>query len=176
MQRLETDENIRVGYQDIETLARYYDVSADYLFGLTDLKQYRSIEIDQLHLSEEAIAVLKNSKLNNRLISEFLSHDDFPVLLSAMEIYTDRKVLPQMNTMNALYRYTEQTIKENAAVPDDDEMMTFLQQSVVNEDEYLRFRISERFNLVMKSLFDNHKTDKLPPEQADMLNEMKEDV
>ena len=93
-----------------------------------------------------------------------------------MEIYIDRKVLPQMNTMNALYRYTEQTIKEYAAVPENDTMMEFLQQSVVNEDEYLRFRISERFNLVMKSLFDNHKTDKLPPEQADMLNEMKEDV
>ena len=93
-----------------------------------------------------------------------------------MEIYIDRKVLPQMNTMNALYRYTEQTIKENTVVPENDAMMEFLQQSVVNEDEYLRFRISERFNLVMKSLFDNHKTDKLPPEQTDMLNEMKEDV
>lgn len=64
LQRLEGDEDIRVGYQDIETLARYYDVSADYLFGLTDLQQYRNIEIDKLRLSDEAIAVLKDSKLN----------------------------------------------------------------------------------------------------------------
>lgn len=28
----------------------------------------------------------------------------------------------------------------------------------------------------MKSLFNNHKTDKLPPEQAEMLAEMKESV
>lgn len=55
-------------------------------------------------------------------------------------------------------------------------MMAFLQEAVVDEDEYLRYRISERFNLVMKSLFDAHKKDKLPPEQADMLAEMKEDV
>jgi len=43
-----------------------------------------------------------------------------------MEIYIDRKVLPQMNTMNAMYKYAEQTIKENAEVPENDEMMAFL--------------------------------------------------
>jgi len=176
LQRMEADEDIRVGYQDIETLARFYDVSADYLFGLTDLDQYRNIEIDKLWLSDEAIAVLKDGKLNNRLISEFITHADFPQLLSAMEIYIDRKVLPQMNTMNAMYKYAEQTIKENTKVPENDEMMAFLQQSVVDEDEYLRYRISERFNMVMKSLFDSHKKDKLLPEQADMVSEMKEQV
>ena len=173
LQRMEADEDIRVGYQDIETLARFYDVSADYLFGLTDLEQYRNIEIDKLRLPDEAIAVLKDGKLNNRLISEFITHADFPQLLSAMEIYIDRKVLPQMNTM---YKYAEQTIKENAEVPENNEIMAFLQQSVIDEDEYLRYRISERFNMVMKSLFDHHKTDKLPPEQSDMVSEMKEQV
>ena len=64
----------------------------------------------------------------------------------------DRKVLPQMNTMNAMYKYAEQTIKENVEVPENDEMMAFLQQSVVDEDEYLRYRISERFNMLMKVL------------------------
>ena len=141
-----------VGYQDIETLARFYDVSADYLFGLTDLDQYRNIKINKLRLSDEAIAVFKDGKLNNRLISEFIAHADFPQLLSAMEIFIDRKVLSQMNTMNAMYKYAEQTIKENVDVPENDEMMAFLQQSVVEEDEYLRYRISERFNMLMKVL------------------------
>jgi len=176
LQRMEADEDIRVGYQDIETLARFYDVSADYLFGLTDLDQYRNVEIDKLRLSDEAIAVLKDGQLNNRLISEFLVHADFPQLLSAMEIYIDRKVLPQMNTMNAMYKFAEQTIKENADVPENDEMMAFLQQSIVDEDEYLRYRISERYNMIMKSLFDAHKKDKLLPEQVDMVSEMKEQV
>lgn len=36
LQRLEADEDIRVGYQDIEVLARFYGVSTDFLFGLTD--------------------------------------------------------------------------------------------------------------------------------------------
>ena len=176
LQRLEADDDIRIGYQDIVVLARFYDVSADYLFGLTDNRQYRNAEIDGLRLSDEAIAVLKDGQLNNRLISEFLAHADFPNLLSAMEIYIDRKVLPQMNTMNAMYKYAEQTIKENAEVPEGDAIMAFLQEAVIDEDEYLRSRISERFNMVMKSLFDSHKKDKPSPEYADVLAEMKEDV
>lgn len=176
LQRIEADADIRVGYQDIEVLARFYEVSADYLFGLTDLDQYRNIEIDKLRLSDEAIGVLKDGQLNNRLISEFIAHSDFPQLLSAMEIYIDRKVLPQMNTMNAMYQFAEQSLKENTAISEDDALLAFLQQSVVDEDEYLRYRISERFNLLIKNLFAAHKQDKLPPDQADMLAEMKEDV
>lgn len=176
IQRLEADEDIRVGYQDIEALARFYDVSADYLFGLTDNKQYRNIEIDKLQLSDEAIGVLKDGKLNNRLISEFISHVDFPQLLSAMEIYIDRKVLPQMNDMNAMYKLAEETIKENATVPDGDSMMAFLQEAIVDEDEYLRYRISERFNLVIKNLFDSHKNDAPSTEYQGLIETMKEDV
>lgn len=177
LQRLEADADMRIGYQDIEVLARFYGASADYLFGQTDNdEKHREYEIDALRLSDAALDVLKGGQLNNRLISEFIAHDDFPQLLRAMEIYIDRKVLPQMNTMNAMYQFAEQSLKENTAISEDDALLAFLQQSVVDEDEYLRYRISERFNLVMKSLFENHKTDKLPPEQADMLAEMKEDV
>jgi transcriptional regulator with XRE-family HTH domain len=171
------NDDIRVGYQDIEVLVRFYGVPADFLFGLTDNdKEHREYEIDALRLSDAAIDVLKDGQLNNRLISEFLSHPDFPKLLRAMEIYIDRKVLPQMNTMNAMYKMTEQALKENTDISDSDELLAFLQLSVVDEDEYLRYRISERFNMVMKSLFDSHKKDKPSPEYADMLAEMKEDV
>jgi transcriptional regulator with XRE-family HTH domain len=133
LQRLESGEDIRVRYQDIETLARHYDVLTDYLFGLTDLQQYRNIEIDKLRLSDAAIDVLQDGKLNNRLISKFLAHPSFSKLLSAMEIYIDRKVLPQMNTMNALYKYAEQTIKENADVPEGDAGVMGIKRAVTSK-------------------------------------------
>jgi transcriptional regulator with XRE-family HTH domain len=146
LQRLEADADTRVGYPDIEVLARFYNVSADFLFGLTDNdEEHREYAIDSLRLSDAAIDVLKDGQLNNRLISEFLAHPDFPKLLSAMEIYIDRKVLPQMNTMNAMYKMTEQALKENTDISDSDELLAFLQLSVVDEDEYLRSHIFERF-------------------------------
>ena len=76
--------------------------------------------------------------------------------------------------MNAMYKLAEDTIRENFEVKDNDDVIKFLQQAVVDEDEYLRYRILERFNAIMKSLFDAHKKDALSVEQTDILEEMKE--
>jgi transcriptional regulator with XRE-family HTH domain len=176
IQRVETETDIRVGYQELAKLAVFYDVSTDYLFGVTDNRQHRNVAIDALALSDSAIETLKSKRLNNRLVSELLSHADFQHLLSAVEVYIDKKLLPHMNTMNAVYKLAETTIKENYTVEDNDEVMAFLQNSVIDEDEFLRFRISERFNTIMKSLFDAHRKDSLPPEQTEVINDMKDMV
>lgn len=175
LQRMEADADIRVGYQDIVTLAKFYNVSTDLLFGLTDNdEEHRVYEIDQLRLTDAALDVLKDGNLNNRLVSELLSHSDFQQLLNAIEVYVDKKLLPHMNTMNAVYKMAETSIKENYEVDGRDEVMAFLQNSVIDEDEFLRYRISERFNDIMKSLFDAHRKDALPPEQTEVINDMKE--
>ena len=174
LQRIENDEDIRVGYQDVVTLAKYYKVSADYLFGLTENRLHRNIAIDELKLSDAAVETLKDRKLNNRLVSELLSHPNAPQLFSAMEVYIDRKMLPQMNTMNAVYKFAEATIREKFDMADDDEHMKILQEAVVDEDEYLRYRITERFSALMKALFDAHKKDALPDEQIDVVKEIKD--
>ena len=177
LQRLEdTDKTFNTGYKEIMALAKFYGVSADYLMGLTDNRQYRNIAVDELSLTDGAIEVLKSKKFNNRLISELLAYPDFQQLLSAIEVYVDKKVLPQMNMMNAIYKVAEQTIKDNFEVTENDEVMAFLQEAVINEDEYLRYRISERFNDVMKGLFELHKKDPLPEEQAGAMNEIKENI
>ncbi len=151
LQRAEGQDDVRVGYQDIAALAKYYGVSADYLFGLTDNRQHRHIEVDALRLSDNAIEILKGDKLNNRLISEIIAHPDLPKLLSAVEVYIDKKVLPQMNTVNAMYKVAEDAIKDHFEVADCDEVISFLQESVIDEDEFLRYRISERFNSLLKN-------------------------
>ena len=174
LQRMESQEDMRIGYQEVAALAGYYDVSTDYLFDLTDNRRHRHIEVDALRLSDAAIDVLKSDQLNNRLVSELLAHPDFPRLLKTMEVYIDRKILPQMNTVNAMYKVTEEILKEKFEATDGDDMIVFLQEAVIDEDEYLRYRISERFNLLMKKLFDAHKKDALPDEQASVIREMRE--
>lgn len=176
LQRMEGREDIRVGYQDVAALAQFYGVSTDYLFELTDNRQFRHIDIDALRLSDPAIETLKDEKLNNRLVSEILSHPDFVRLMEAVEIYIDRKVMPQIAGMNALYQATQSTIQEHFDGEDNDEIIAYLQEAMIDEDDYLRHRISERFNDMMKSLFAAHKSDPLPAEQAAAIQEMKEQM
>jgi len=185
--RIESNDDNQTSYQTVAALAKFYNVSTDYLFGITDNRQHRNIEIDALALSDSAIEILKSKKLSNRLISELLSHTDFGQLINAVEVYIDKKMMPQMQTLNAVYRLAETTIKDNYADSTGgkengsnssgndkrDEILAFLQNAAINEDEYLRFRISERFNAIMKSLFDAHKADKLSPEHNEVIEDMK---
>ena len=68
--------------------------------------------------------------------------------------------MPQIAGMTAVYQAAQDTIQERF----DD------------EDDYLRHRISERFNDLMKSLIAAHKKDPLPAEQAANLQDMKEQI
>jgi len=174
LQRIEADDFLRVGYQDLTNLAGYYDVSTDYLFGLTDNRKHRNVEIDALRLSDPAIEALKRDDFNHHLLSELISHPDFPKLMNAMEIYIDRKILPQMNTMNAMYKFAEKTIKDKHDITDTDEMITLLGEAIVDEDEYLRFRIAKRFNELMKSMYDTHKKNVMLDEEPDVVRELKD--
>jgi len=173
LQRTEGQDDVRVGYQDLVVLAEYFDVSTDYLFGLTDNRKHRNVEVDKLRLSDLAIEVLTGDNFNHRLLSELISHPDFPQLMRAIEIYIDRIILPQMNTMNAMYKIAEKTIKDKCEVTENDEMITILGEAIVNEDEYLRFRITERFSALIKSLYDIHQKDVKPDEEFDVLNDVK---
>lgn len=174
--RLEAEDDIRAGYQDIAALARFYEVSGDYLLGLTENRRQRGTPIDELALTDDAVTALKSGKLNNKLLCELMAHPDFGPLLGAVEIYIDRKTMPQTGMMNAVNQVAESTLREVYDADNEDEIIRFLQEAVVNEDEFYRYRVSERFNLLMKSMFDAHKKDPLPKEQAAMVEEMKNDI
>lgn len=125
-------------YQDVAALSKFYGVSTDYLFGLTDNRQFRHIGIDALHLSDEAVETLKDENLNHRLARELLSHPDFVRLMQSVEIYIDRKVRPQIAGMNAVYQVAQDTIQERFDGGDNEKIIAYLQEAMIDEDDYLR--------------------------------------
>ena len=155
--RFETDENMNIAYQDLLKLAKFFDVSMDYLCGLTNHRKYRNTNIDDLALTDDAVDVLKSKKANNRLISELLALDDFIKLLSTIEIYIDGKISDGTNAMNATLALVEKQIQGNLDISDKNDILSTIKEAYIDENEYLRFRISEKFNLVLKQLFDSHK-------------------
>ena len=88
--KYETDEYKDISPFAIVTLAEFYGVSTGYLLGLTETKNHPNTTLDELHLSDAAIDILKNGKLNNRLICEILCHEDFRRLLVDSEVFVDR--------------------------------------------------------------------------------------
>ena len=94
--KFETDDYKDISPYAIVTLAEFYGVSTDYLLGLTETKNHPNTTLDELHLSDGAIDILKSGKLNNRLICEILCHENFRRLLVDSEVFVDR--IAEMHT------------------------------------------------------------------------------
>ncbi|MCL2774215.1 MAG: helix-turn-helix domain-containing protein [Oscillospiraceae bacterium] len=162
LQRLEYDSDdlnapeTRVGYQDITTLAKFYDVSADYLLGLTENLQYRNDAIDKLRLSDEAVSELISGKLNTRLLSELIVHPDFADLLSALEVFVDRTLSENMEITNKVYKIAVDKISKKSITVGRDEYIATLKEASIDPDDYLRFRLTQRFEKIAQSLYNEH--------------------
>lgn len=157
LQRMEGNDDYRAGHPDITILAKFYGVSTDYLFDLTDNKEHRNVNVDALHITDKAIDVLASGKLNNRLLCELITHPDFPEWLAALEVYLDRKVLENLEIVNTSYRVMLDTILNNVKPEERDEYIATLKEGSIDGDDYLRFRLSQRFDKIARSLYAAHK-------------------
>ena len=91
--KYEADDFKDISPFSIVTLAKFYGVSTDYLLGMTETKNHPDTDLDALHLSDDAIEVLKAGQFNHRLLSEMLCHKDFQRMMLDAEIYVDAQLL-----------------------------------------------------------------------------------
>lgn len=110
--KYESDDFKDISPFSITTLAKYYGVSTDYLLGLTETKNHPNADLQDLHLSDEMIALLKSGSINNRLLSELALHKDFQRFLVDIEIFVDRIADMRIHDMNALLEANWQQIME----------------------------------------------------------------
>lgn len=117
----------------IVTLAKFYEVSTDYLLGMTEQKNHPNAELDALHLSDDAIDVLKEGKFNKRLLSEIFCHKDFQGMMLDAELYVDRIADSHIQTLNASVDALRAKLSGEQV---DDLWLRTLGKSHINEDEY----------------------------------------
>lgn len=176
LQRFEDEKNTRIGYQDIEVLTRFYEVSADYLFGVTDLRQYRNVDIDKLGLSDEAIEILISKRLNSRLLSEMITHPDFSELLAGLEVYIDRTISPTLEVINQTFKVAVDVKKRQQITEGLDEYIAGLKEVQINGDDYLRFRLSRKFEEIARGLYDAHSKETQSQQAVSYLSMFEEHV
>ena len=100
--KYETEEYKDMSPFNLVTLAKFYGASTDYMLGLTEQKNHPNADINNLHLSDDMIDLLESGKINNRLLSEIATHEDFRRFLTDIEIYVDRIADMRINDLNAV--------------------------------------------------------------------------
>ena len=109
----DNDEYKEINHGSLLKLADFYQVSVDYLLGLTNNRKYENTPIEELHLSDEVVELLKSERFNNRLLCEIISHEKFKELLADAEIYVDGMATMRFHDMNSSLAAVRAMILEN---------------------------------------------------------------
>ena len=155
---LENDLGRDVGYSRIVDLAKFFDVPTDYLLGFTESRITKNIELKELGLSDRAIKVLLAKRQDNELVSQLIEHVEFTNLINAIDIYVKQLAAKSINTINNLTAVVQRGVENYAAgagMPDGyGEAMNYINETKVDEDEFLRYRITERFNQILRDVYN----------------------
>ena len=90
------------------------------LLCLTENKHPVSSKVEELHLDDNAVELLKNEKINNRLLCEMMSHPDFIKLMTDLQIYADGYADMMIQTANATLEVLRMTAVNAGAKVDSD--------------------------------------------------------
>lgn len=97
--------------------AVFFEVSTDYLLGLSNIRERHSYAVFQLGLSEESIKRLVSGKIDPDSLNLFLGNDRFAAITKLAKTYLLQRTLNGMLGMNALMDYAIEGMK-NASVTD----------------------------------------------------------
>ena len=163
---LENDNGRDVGYSRIIDLAKFFDVPTDYLLGFTESRITKNIELKALSLSDKAIEVLLAKRQDNELVSQLIEHREFSNLINAIDIYVKQLAAKSINTINNLTTVVQRGVENYAAgmgMPEGySEAMNYINETKVDEDEFLRYRITERFNQILRDVYDDNAVNASP--------------
>lgn len=103
-------EGMMVPSDAIIRYAKTFNVSADYLLGLTDMREVPDAELRDLHLSETAVMKLKQERMYPWLLSSIIEHELFDDLMIDAELYISGyvdEVIQSFNTSLEIKRILE---------------------------------------------------------------------
>ena len=148
----EADDYKDISLFAVVTLAGFYGVSADYLMGLTETKKHPNTALDELHLSADMIDVLKSGKLNNRLLSEMVTHEGFQRFLTDAEICMDRIADMRINDLNVMLDTTRKRVMEQQGAESGDLYMRTLDLVQVQPEGYFASVISDDLTAILNDI------------------------
>ena len=146
----------------IVKLSKFYGVSTDYLLGLTENKDREGSDIAELHLSDEALETLRTGKFNHRLLSEMITHNGFPRLMTDMEIVVDRIAEMRVKSMNNMLDATRQEVIARYNPDENDLHLRTMELAMqLDEESFLGHVMHEDLDAIVHDIREVHKTDSM---------------
>ena len=149
-------------------LADFFGVSADFLIGRTENRNMEKLEISSLHLTDDALLLLREKKINAHLLSEIMTHKNFRRLMVDAEIYVDGLADMQIQNLNFAVDHIREKILATYS-PDEYELyINTLRAQHINLDDYFARTVNEDVNIILRDIRNAHKKDNATAPQTSL--------
>ena len=111
-------KNLGDGY--IIRIAKYFDVSTDFLLGETDIPDRKNYDIEELGLSAETAKLLYTGKVDASVLNQLVEHPRFPQLLLLLARYRDETMIAGINAMNQVMNFSRSFLIGQAKLRPED--------------------------------------------------------
>lgn len=155
----ENDDYKEISHGSIVTLAKFYGVSSDYLLGLSENRNHPNAELSQLHLSDDMVEMLKDGRINNRLLCEICTHPVFMKLLTNAEIYVDGIATMRLHDLNATLETIRLEIIRKYQPEKSDLTLNTLEASQIDEEDYFCHVTHKTWDTILHDLRKAHTGD-----------------
>ena len=155
----ETEDFKDISHYALIRLAKFYGVTADYLLGLSEMKNHPNADLADLRLSDEMIDLLKSGRIDNTLLCELAAHPDFPRLMADLEIYVNGVAVKQVQAANAIVDTMSATIMKQHNPGLTDPQLRQLVTAHIDDDSFCRYVIQQDINKIALDLREAHKDD-----------------
>ena len=140
-------------------LAKFYEVTVDYLLGRSQTRNHPNADLADLHLSDDMIELLKSGLVDNSLLCELATHPDFPRLMADLEIYVNGVAGKQVQSANAIVDAVSATIMKQHNPGLTDPQLRQLIAAHIDDDSFCRYVIQQDINKIAFDLQEAHKDD-----------------
>ena len=89
--------------KNLVAIPNYFEVSTDFLLGLTDIPSRKGYDIERLGLSVEAAANLHQGKLNHSVVCQLLENPKFAELTRQIALYQEGVLASGVAAQNQMY-------------------------------------------------------------------------
>lgn len=155
----ETEDFKDISHYALIRLAKFYGVTADYLLGLSEMKNHPNADLADLRLSDDMIELLKSGLVNNSLLCELATHPAFPRFMADLEIYVNGVAVKQVQAANAIVDTMSATIMKRYNPGLTDPQLRQLVAAHIDDDSFCRYVIQQDINKIALDLREAHKDD-----------------
>lgn len=155
----EVDDKREIGSYNLCALAEFYNVTTDYILGLSETKQPSPLSAESLRISDDAVKVLQEGNHNPMLLSEILTNDNFLRFMVDAEVYVDGNVATQFHTLNKMMEAQRTLYIKKLHLGDYNLQVETLNKISINEDAFFEHTLSEDIVRIMRELRKMHLGD-----------------